>query len=329
MYEAKATRYDHLAIRSVGDSGLQLPAVSLGLWQRFDAQAPFDERQALLLHAFDQGVFHFDVADHYGIPYGSSEALLGKVLAGELKGYRDELVIATKVGYAVGEGPFGSGLSRKAIMQHIDGSLKRLQSDYVDVYYAHRFDDAVPLEETVSALDAVVKSGKARYIGISNYNVEQTQAALALFEAYHTPVVVSQMSYNMFNRNVETSGLLDVLREHHQGLVAYGPLSEGLLSDRYLNGLPDDFKIHHTNQATLSVGNEALVEKLNALNAIAQNRGQSMSQLALAWLLRDSVVASVIIGTTSAAHLDDNLQAAQNTAFTPDELAAIDQIVTL
>ncbi|WP_125710645.1 aldo/keto reductase [Lacticaseibacillus porcinae] len=329
MYEAKATRYDHLAVRSVGNSGLRLPAVSLGLWQRFDAQAPFDERQALLLHAFDAGVFHFDVADHYGIPYGSSEALLGKVLAKELKGYRDELVIATKVGFTIGAGPYGDGLSRKAIMQHIDGSLQRLQTDYVDVYYAHRFDETVPLEETASALDTVVKSGKARYIGISNYNVEQTQAVLALFETYHTPVVVSQMSYNMFNRSVETSGLLDVLQKHHQGLVAYGPLSEGLLSDRYLNGLPPDFKIHHTNQATLSVGADALVEKLNALNAIAQNRGQSLSQLALAWLLRDPVVASVIIGTTSAAHLDDNLQAAQNTTFTADELAAIDQIVTL
>lgn len=329
MYEAKTTRYDQLPIRSVGDSGLRLPAVSLGLWQHFDAQAPFEERQALLLHAFDQGVFHFDVADHYGIPYGSSEALLGQVLAGELKGYRDELVIATKVGFAIGDGPFGSGLSRKAILQHIDGSLRRLQTDYVDIYYAHRFDESVPLEETVSALAAVVKSGKARYIGISNYNVEQTQAALALFEADQTPVVVSQMSYNMFNRDVETSGLLDVLREHHQGLVAYGPLSEGLLSERYLNGLPADFKIHHTNQATLSVGVDALVEKLNALNQIAQNRGQSLSQLALAWLLRDRVVASVIIGTTNAAHLDDNLQAAQNTSFTADELAAIEKITTL
>ncbi|WP_461213788.1 aldo/keto reductase [Lacticaseibacillus sp. GG6-2] len=327
MYQADSQRYQHVPLRHAGRSGLLLPAVSLGLWQHFDAASPYAARRDLLLHAFDAGVFHFDVADHYGAPeLGSSEELLGRVLSHDLKPYRDELVIATKGGFSIHEGPYGIGQSRKAIMQHIDGSLRRLQTDYVDVYYAHRFDELTPLEETVQALDDVVRQGKALYIGISNFETAQAQKAIALFRELKTPLVLNQMSYNMFNRNVETTGLLDTLRAGGVGLIAYGPLSEGLLSDRYLNGLPADFAIHHTNQATLKDGAEAVVAKLNELNKLAADRGQTLSQMALAWLLRDPVVTSVIIGTTNADHLDDNLKACDNLTFTQDELEAIDQI---
>lgn len=327
MYQASADRYGSVPLRHAGHSGLLLPAVSLGLWRNFDSSSPLADRRALLLHAFDAGVFHFDVADHYGDPdLGSSEKLLGQVLASDLKPYRDELVIATKGGFSIHEGPYGIGQSRKGIMQHIDGSLRRLQTDYVDVYYAHRFDPETPLEETVQALDDVVRQGKALYIGISNFETPQAKAAIKLFKELHTPLVLNQMSYNMFNRNVEDTGLLDTLREGGVGLIAYGPLSEGLLSDRYLNGFDESFSIHHTNSATMKDGEAAVVARLNQLNEIAKNRNQTLSQMALAWLLKDPVVASVIIGTTSIEHFDDNLKAVENLKFTADELAAIDKI---
>ncbi len=332
MYQAKADRYAHVPVRHAGKSGLVLPAISLGLWQHFGSNDPVQPRKDLLLAAFDRGVFHFDVANHYGNGdhgggYGTSETMLGQVLAGELKPYRDELVIATKVGYEIHPGPFGVGTSRKAVLQGIDDSLRRLQTDYVDIYYAHRFDDQTPLAETVQALDAVVRQGKALYIGISNFDTDQAQQALAMFHELKTPVVLDQMSYNMFNRSVETTGLLTTLRAAGAGVIAYGPLSEGLLSERYLQGIPADFKIHPTNRETFADGKDAVVAKLKRLNALAQDRGQTLSQLALAWLLRDQVVASVIIGTTSVAHLEDNLGAVANLDFTPDELAEIDNIL--
>jgi L-glyceraldehyde 3-phosphate reductase len=332
MYQAKADRYGQVPVRHAGNSGLVLPAISLGLWQHFGSNDPVLPRRELLLAAFDRGVFHFDVANHYGNGdhgggYGTSEALLGQVLASDLKPYRDELVIATKVGYEIHPGPFGVGTSRKAVLQGIDDSLRRLQTDYVDIYYAHRFDEQTPLAETVQALDTVVRQGKALYIGISNFATTQAQEALTLFHELKTPVVLDQMSYNMLNRGVETSGLLKTLRAGGAGVIAYGPLSEGLLSERYLDGIPSTFKIHPTNQATFADGKEAVVAKLNRLNALAKGRGQTLSQLALAWLLRDPVVASVIIGTTSVAHLEDNLGAVAHLDFTPDELAEIDRLL--
>lgn len=328
MDNQERNRYTQLPMRHAGTSGLVLPVISLGLWQHYSSADPLAERREVILSAFDQGVFHFDVANHYGgADLGSSESLLGQVLQSDLAAYRDELVISTKVGYEIHPGPYGTGTSRKAVLQGIDGSLRRLHLDYVDLYYAHRFDDTVALEETVEALDAVVRQGKALYIGVSNYEAPQTKQAIALFKQLGTPFVVNQMSYNMFNRNVETTGVLDALRDAGKGLVAYGPLSQGLLSDRYLNGIPESFKIHPTNVGTFADGKQAVVAKLNALNQLAQKRGQTLSQFALAWLLRDPVVTSVIIGTTSVEHLQDNLAAAAHLEFSEEELAAVDRIL--
>ncbi|KRM87170.1 aldo keto reductase [Lacticaseibacillus thailandensis DSM 22698 = JCM 13996] len=302
--------------------------MSLGLWHHFSSADPLADRRQLILDAFDRGVFHFDVANHYGDgDEGSSETLLGQVLAHDLRPYRDELVIATKIGYEIHPGPFGDGTSRKAILQGIDDSLTRLQLDYVDILYAHRFDDTVPLAETVRALDDVVRSGKALYIGVSNFETAQAQKAIQLFKELGTPFVLDQMSYNVLNRNVEDTGLLDTLRQGGVGVVAYGPLAEGLLSGRYLDGIPADFPIHPTNKHIFAHGLDAATKKLNDLNAIATARHQTLAQMALAWLLHDPVVASVVIGTTNTAHLEDNLKAVDNTQFSDDELAAIDRIV--
>ncbi|MFD1441162.1 aldo/keto reductase [Lacticaseibacillus hegangensis] len=329
MYHADENRYANVPVRHAGKSGLMLPAISLGLWQHFGSADPLAARREVILAAFDRGVFHFDVANHYGDgDFGSSESLLGQILGSELKPYRDELVISTKVGYEIHPGPYGTGTSRKAVLQGIDDSLERLQLDYVDLFYAHRFDDTVDVAETVRALDDVVRQGKALYIGVSNYDTPQAKRAIRLFQDLGTPFVVDQMSYNMFNRSVETTGLLDVLRDAGAGLVAYGPLSEGLLSDRYLTGIPETFKIHPTNKATFAAGRASVVTKLNALNDLASGRGQTLAQMALAWLLRDPVVTSVIIGTTSVAHLEDNLKACSHLDFTTDELATIDKIIS-
>jgi len=328
MYQAAADRYNQVPVRHAGKSGLMLPAVSLGLWQHYSSSDPLADRRDVILSAFDHGIFHFDVANHYGgTDFGSSEQMLGEILNAELKAYRDEVVISTKVGYEIHPGPYGDGTSRKSVIQGLEGSLKRLNLDYVDLYYAHRFDETVDLEETVLALDQVVKQGKALYIGISNFDTAQTQAAIDMFNDLKTPFVVNQYSYNMFNRDVETTGLLDALKADGDGLIAYGPLSEGLLSDRYLNGIPDTFKIHPTNTGTLAQGPDVVVQKLNQLNEIAKNRHQSLAQMALAWLLRDPVVTSVIIGTTSVDHLVDNLNAVSNLSFSDDELSAIEKIL--
>lgn len=330
MYKAADDRYQG-EVRHAGDSGLMLPPISLGLWRNFGSDAPLKERKKVLLHAFDKGIFHFDVADHYGDGtkdgFGSSEKLIGEVLNSDLKPYRDELVISTKVGYEIHDGPFGTGTSRKSVLQGIDGSLERLNLDYVDVYYAHRYDYQTPVYETVRALDDVVKAGKALYVGVSNFEVPQMKEAVKLFKELGTPFVLDQMSMNLLNNHVEKSGLDDVLRDGGVGAIAYGPLCEGLLSDRYLNGITDSFKIHPTNKQLLANGPDALVKKLNDLNAIAKNRHQTLSQMALVWLLRDPVVASVIIGTTNVDHLDQNLQALSNQTFSDDEVSAIEKLI--
>lgn len=332
MYVADAKRYSKVPVRSAGNSGLKLPAISLGLWRHFGSEDPVDARREVILHAFDRGVFHFDLANHYGNGqfnngWGTAEELFGQIYQNDLRPYRDELVISTKVGYAIHEGPYGNGTSRKAIMQGIDDSLRRLHMDYVDLYYAHRFDDTVDLEETVRALDDVVRAGKALYIGVSNYETPQAREAIRLFKDLGTPFVVNQMSYNMFNRNVETSGLVDEMKAANKGIVSYGPLAEGLLSDRYLKAIPETFPIHPTNKAIFKDGREAVVAKLNQLNDLAKSRSQTLSQMALAWLLRDPVVTTVLIGTTNVDHLDDNLAACNNMTFSADELKKIDAII--
>ncbi|MFT8500264.1 MAG: aldo/keto reductase, partial [Liquorilactobacillus satsumensis] len=292
MYLANEKRYSNLPVRRVGNTGLVLPVVSLGLWHHFDSSSPYYERKNLILQAFDRGIFSFDCADRYGSPeVGSAEALLGNLLRAELKPYRDELVITTKVGFRTGPGPFGEFLSRKSILQSVEHSLQRLGTDYVDIYYAHRFDPQTDLFESLQALDQVVREGKALYIGISNFDSAQTKRAVEIFKDLGTPFTVNQVSYNMLNQSVEKDGLLATLKEAKKGLVAYGPLAEGLLSARYLKGIPEDFKIHRTSQAVFDNGTAAVEQKLHALNKIASARGQNLSQLALAWLLRNEVVA--------------------------------------
>lgn len=328
MYTAATGRYDNVPVRNAGNTGLMLPPISLGLWRNYGSSASFSDRRKVILHAFDKGVFHFDNANHYGDgDFGSSEKLLGQILNSELKSYRDELVISTKAGYEIHDGPYGIGTSRKSLLQGIDDSLSRLNLDYVDIYYAHRYDDKTPIAETVRALDDIVKSGKALYVGVSNYEAPQLKEAIALFQKLGTPFVLDQMSMNLLNNHVETSGLADVIKDGGIGAIAYGPLAEGLLSDRYLDGIPDSFKIHPTNKYLFEDGKDALVKKLNDLNDIAQNRDQTLSQMSLAWMLRDPVVASVIIGTTSVQHLDDNLRTLDHLDFTDDEIAQIKQLL--
>ncbi|MFT8556313.1 aldo/keto reductase [Liquorilactobacillus hordei] len=328
MFKADDKRYEYLPVRRVGSTGLILPVISLGLWRNFDSKSPYYDRKQLILHAFNKGVFSFDCADRYGSPeVGSAESLLGNILKNELQPYRDELVITTKVGYETGPGPYGQMLSRKSILQSIDHSLERLQTDYVDIYYAHRFDPETDLFESVQALDQVVRQGKALYIGISNFDNEQTKDAIKLFKELGTPFTVNQVSYNMLNTTIENDGLLDTLRKEQKGLVAYGPLAEGLLSSRYLKEIPADFPIHRTSEQIFDEGKKNLLSKLNALNEFAQKRNQTLAQLALSWLLADQVVSSVIIGTTSEAHLDDNLEAAKKLTFTDDEKNEIKKIL--
>lgn len=328
MYTAAKDRYSRGIVRHAGKTGLMLPPISLGLWKKYGSQDPFYDRKKVILHAFDKGIFHFDNANHYGDgDFGSAEKLLGQILNDELKPYRDELVISTKVGYEIHNGPYGIGTSRKSLIQGINDSLTRLNLDYVDIYYAHRYDDLTPISETVHALDDIVKSGKALYVGVSNFEKPQLEEAIRLFKQLGTPFVLDQMSMNILNNHVENSGIIDVLKNNGAGAIAYGPLSEGLLSDRYLNGIPDSFKIHHTNQQLFDNGKDALVKKLNDLNDIAKNRDQTLSQMSLAWLLRDPVVASVIIGTTNVEHLDDNLKTLDNLDFSQDEIDAIDKLI--
>lgn len=329
MYLAADDRYEKLPYRQVGKTGLRLPVISLGLWHKFDSANPYYDRKKLLLAAFDRGIFSFDCADRYGSPeVGSAEILLGQVLQHELKPYRDELVITTKTGYRTHPGPYGCSLARKSILQAIDHSLQRLQTDYVDIYYAHRFDPQVDLFETAQALDQVVREGKAMYIGISNFNAQQTATIAAMFRDLKTPFVVNQVSYNMLNQTVEEDGLLDQLQQLGAGLVAYGPLAEGLLSQRYLAGISADFTIHQTSKHVFDQGKTAVATKLQLLAKLAQQRGQSLSQMALAWLLRNQTVSSVIIGTTSLEHLDENLQAVEHLDFTTAELKEIQQILS-
>lgn len=326
-FTAAETRYDNLPIRRVGKTGLQLPAISLGLWRNFGDEAPLANSRKVVLDAFDHGIFSFDLADNYGPSKGSAEQTFAQILKSDLMPYRNELVITTKAGYPAWPGPYGAFGSRKTLIGALDRSLKRMNLDYVDIFYSHRPDPNIDLQETAQALDLLVRQGKALYVGISNYDQAQTAEMVSYFEDMHTPFTVNQYSYNMLNRQAETNGLLDYLGQHQAGLVAYGPLAEGLLTDHYLGGIPADFPIHRTNKYLFDQGTDVVVKQLNALNAIAQQRGQSLAQMALAWLLRSKTVASVIIGTTSVEHLHDDLAATNQLAFSDDEVAAIKKIL--
>ncbi|MBV1853039.1 L-glyceraldehyde 3-phosphate reductase [Catellatospora tritici] len=327
-YVAEPKRYDRMIYRRSGRSGLKLPAISLGLWHNFGHERPWQRQTEIVRRAFDLGITHFDLANNYGPPPGAAEENFGRMLAADLKPYRDELVIATKAGYDMWPGPYGEWGSRKYLTASLDQSLKRMGLDYVDVFYSHRFDPDTPLEETMGALDAAVRAGKALYVGISSYTSEQTRRAAAILKDLGTPLLIHQPSYSMINRWTERDSLLDTLEEVGAGCIAFSPLAQGLLTDRYLNGVPADSRIRTSrflNEDALTPSNRAKVE---GLNAVAAGRGQSLAQLALAWALRDERMTSLVIGASSVKQLEDNVAALDNLSFTDAELAEIDRFAT-
>ncbi|MQM26323.1 aldo/keto reductase [Glycomyces albidus] len=312
--------------RRSGRSGLKLPAISLGLWHNFGHGRPLETQRAIVRRAFDLGVTHFDLANNYGPPAGSAEENFGRLLAEDLKPYRDEIVVSSKAGYYMWPGPYGEWGSRKNLVASVDRSLARLGLDYVDVFYHHRPDPDTPLEETMGALDAIVRSGKALYVGVSNYTSEQVRAAAAILRDLGTPLLIDQPRYSMFDRRIEDDDLLGALDEVGAGCIVFSPLEQGVLTDRYLKGVPADSRAatsHFLNEDSLD---EATMAKVKALGEIAASRGQSLAQMALAWALRDDRMTSVIIGASSVAQLEANVAATGNLAFTAEELAAIDAV---
>jgi L-glyceraldehyde 3-phosphate reductase len=323
-YEAAATRYDHISYRFTGRSGLQLPPLSLGLWQNFGDDRPEEVQRAILRRAFDRGVTHFDLANNYGPPYGRAEENFGRWLREDLAPYRDELVISTKAGWDMWPGPYGQGGgSRKYVLASLDQSLQRMGLEYVDIFYSHRFDPDTPLEETIGALDTAVRSGRALYAGISSYSAAKTEEAATIARALGTPLLIHQPSYSMLNRWIETD-LLDVLEEQGMGCIVFTALAQGLLTDRYLDGVPSDSRAARSD-STLTGLDDDVLDRVRSLNEIATRRGQKLAQLALQWALRDPRVTSAVIGASSVEQLDINLDALQQMDFTTDELEAIDK----
>ncbi|MEH0933790.1 L-glyceraldehyde 3-phosphate reductase [Micromonospora psammae] len=326
-YLAADDRYDQMTYRRSGRSGLRLPAISLGLWHNFGPDRPFDRQRDIVRRAFDLGVTHFDLANNYGPPPGSAEENFGRLLATDLKPYRDELVISSKAGYLMWPGPYGEWGSRKYLISSLDQSLRRMGLDYVDVFYSHRFDPDTPLEETMGALDAIVRSGRALYVGVSNYDSEQTARAAAILRDLGTPLLINQPSYSMLNRWTEEDGLLDTLAEVGAGCIAYSPLAQGLLTDRYLGGIPEDSRVRTSIFLDESDVTEEKLATIRGLGKVAEGRGQTLAQLALAWALRDPRMTSLIIGASSVAQLEGNVAAVRNLDFTADELAEIDRLL--
>jgi L-glyceraldehyde 3-phosphate reductase len=324
-YVASPDRYDdQMAYRRCGRSGLDLPAISLGLWHNFGDDKPLETQTAILRRAFDLGVTHFDLANNYGPPYGSAETNFGSHLARDFRPYRDELIVSTKAGYDMWAGPYGQGGgSRKYLLASLDQSLQRMGLDYVDIFYSHRFDPDTPLEETMGALDSAVRSGKALYAGISSYSAERTREAAQILREMGTPLLIHQPSYSMLNRWIEED-LLDAVGELGVGVIAFSPLAQGLLTDRYLDGVPQDSRAAQGKSLSSDMLTEETLKHVRALNEIARQRGQSIAQLALAWVLRDERVTSALIGASSVKQLEDNLATVRNLTFTDDELAAID-----
>jgi L-glyceraldehyde 3-phosphate reductase len=310
-----------------GASGLKLPAVSLGLWHNFGHDRPLEAARAIVRRAFDLGITHFDLANNYGPPYGSAEENFGRLLAQDLAPYRDELLISTKAGYDMWPGPYGEWGSRKYLLASLEQSLKRMGLDYVDIFYSHRFDPDTPLEETMGALDAAVRQGKALYAGISSYSAEKTRDAAAILRDLGTPLLIHQPSYSMLNRWIEPD-LLDVLGEEGIGCIVFSPLAQGMLTDRYLDGIPEGSRASRDSSLSPDLLSEEALEKIRSLNEIAQRRGQSLAQLALAWALRDRRVTSALVGASSVAQLETNVAALDRLELSPDELAEIDRHAT-
>jgi L-glyceraldehyde 3-phosphate reductase len=323
-YLADAARYERMPYRRVGSSGLQLPAISLGLWQNFGDDLPLDERRLILRRAFDLGITHFDLANNYGPPYGAAETNFGRVLDEDLRPYRDELVISTKAGYDQWPGPYGEWGSRKYLLASLDQSLARMRLDYVDIFYSHRFDPNTPLRETMGALDSAVRQGKALYVGISSYSPQRTVEAVEILAELGTPLLIHQPSYSLLNRWIE-HGLLDVLPCHGVGAIVFSPLAQGLLTDRYLDGVPADSRVRRGEAFAQQLLSEDNLARVRALNQIAGRRGQSLAQMAIAWALRDPRVSSALIGASSVAQLEQNVGALANLDFGAEELAEIDR----
>ncbi|MCH4058089.1 MAG: aldo/keto reductase [Lactobacillaceae bacterium] len=327
MYQASKQRYETMPYRHVGQSGLRLPAISLGLWHNFGDVDRLSNQKEILCGAFDRGVTHFDLANNYGPPAGSAERNFGRILREELGQYRDELVISSKAGYYMWPGPYGEWGSKKNIIASCDQSLQRMGLDYVDIFYHHRPDPDTPIEETAGALDLLVRQGKALYIGVSNYSAEQTVAIAKVFKKLGTPFIIHQPRYNMFDRWIE-DGLTDVLTQENLGAITFSPLAQGLLTNRYLNGIPADSRAGRSSSPFLSPENvEATINKVQQLNKIAQNRGQSLAEMALAWNLRQPTVTSVLVGASRLSQLEDSLKALNHLDFAAEELARIDAIV--
>jgi L-glyceraldehyde 3-phosphate reductase len=326
MYRAAGDRYDSMTYRRTGRSGLDLPVISLGLWHNFGDDVAYERQRAILLRAFDLGVTHFDLANNYGPPPGAAETNVGRLLAEDLAPYRDELVLSTKAGYDMWPGPYGSGGgSRKYLLASLDQSLRRMRLDHVDIFYSHRRDSSTPLEETMGALDAAVRSGRARYAGISSYSAEDTRRAAAILAGLGTPLLIHQPSYSMLNRWIESDGLLDALDEVGAGCIAFSPLAQGMLTDKYLHGVPEDSRAARGTSLSTDLLSDEALGHVRALDEIARGRGQSLAQMALAWALRDPRVTTVLVGASSVAQLEQNLGALADLEFGPDELAEIDR----
>jgi L-glyceraldehyde 3-phosphate reductase len=323
-YEAAGTRYDGMTYNRCGRSGLDLPAVSIGLWQNFGHDRPLETSRAIVRRAFDLGVTHFDLANNYGPPYGSAEETFGVLMEQDLRPFRDELVVSTKAGYDMWPGPYGEWGSRKYLLSSLDQSLKRMQLDYVDIFYSHRFDPETPLEETLGALDSAVRSGKALYAGISSYSAEKTREAATILRDLGTPVLIHQPSYSMLNRWIEPE-LLDALGDLGIGCIAFSPLAQGMLTSKYLAGIPEGSRASWPSSLSPHLITDEALENIRALNDLAAARGQTLAQMAIAWVLRDERVTSALIGASSVEQLEDNIAAVDRLGFTDAELAEIDR----
>jgi L-glyceraldehyde 3-phosphate reductase len=318
-------RYEKMKYNRCGNSGLKLPAVSLGLWHNFGNDTPHSTKQDICHKAFDLGITHFDLANNYGPPAGSAETAFGEILRNDFRGYRDEMIISSKAGYLMWPGPYGEWGSRKYLIASCDQSLKRMGLDYVDIFYSHRFDPDTPLEETCAALDHIVRSGRALYVGISSYNSRRTQEAAEILKSLGTPCLIHQPSYSMINRWIEEDGLIDTLKSLGIGSIVFSPLAQGMLTSKYLNGIPDSSRAAQDKSLNPDFLNEKNLENIRALNRIAERRGQTLAQMAIAWVLREGHITTALIGASRASQVEDCVKALDNPDFTAEELAEIDR----
>lgn len=327
IYKADNSRYKKMRYNNAGNSGLKFPAISLGLWHNFGSKDNYDNMKQMLRTAFDSGITQFDLANNYGPVYGSAESNLGRIMKEDFRPYRDELIITTKAGYDMWDGPYGDGGSRKYLVASLDQSLKRMKLDYVDIFYHHRMDKETPLEETMQALADIVKSGKALYAGISNYDKEYTEKAMNILKELHCPFIINQRSYSIFDRTIEQDGVKDFCKEAGIGIIAFSPLAQGMLTNKYLNGIPEDSRIaRNSNFLKKDALTEKRLEQIAHLNQIAINRNQTLAQMALSWILRDGGVCSVLIGASKPSQILENISVAEHTDFTEEELKQIDEI---